>query len=195
MQTNDNCPGSTLILSPGPRNPSLGRGIVTRIFKVASPRPNPFPRLSPTSNPVEVLLGIHCIAMITVSIDRHRLPLSLCSAMWISRSAKMKAIFIGFCSDFKWICGSILNAQVRQPSLRIGFRLSLRFSVCGCGVSAVISLLFKFVCLFLSLCVIMRIFQLSSASRGRRRRHTWPTAALECFRQFGACNYGLWFHF
>jgi len=30
----------------------------------------------------------------------------------------MKAIFIGFCSDFKWICGSILNAEVRQASLR-----------------------------------------------------------------------------
>lgn len=44
---------------------------------------------------------------------------------------------------------------------RFGFNLNLRGR--GCDVSAVISFLFKFVCLFLSLCVIMRIFQLSSA--------------------------------
>lgn len=33
----------------------------------------------------------------------------------------MKEIFIGFCSDFKWICGSILNGKVRQSQPRRTF--------------------------------------------------------------------------
>lgn len=114
--------------------------------------------------------------------------LSLSVSVAISRapSAKMKEIFIGFCSDFKWICGSILNGKVRQQlqpqnqqqqnnnssSINGSHPPSLYSAPLSDPCLVVISILFKFVCLFL----LMRNYE--NLFRCRR-------LSLECFRQFG----------
>lgn len=182
---------------------SRGRGNVARIFKVASPLIRPGRPLSPTisyprSKGTQWSLTLGYFAsrwsqfpLIVIAIIDVFLPRSL--GTWISLSAKMKAIFIGFCSDFKWICGSILNAEVRQaslgfrdPEIRIQPQPPWPWLRCLCGY-----IVFIQICMFISF--FMRNYENLPAVVGRRR-HTWPTA-VECFRSFEACNYGLWFVF
>lgn len=67
-----------------------------------------------------ITMSIDCLMIVSHSIDLSAfLPLSLLLSLLHSLfretpSAEIKEIFIGFCSDFKWICGSILNGKVRQ---------------------------------------------------------------------------------
>lgn len=132
-QTNDNYLGSTNPEYPfscptrylGKCHPKFQSGVTANA--IPSIPYVPRPRLSSNAKPLSAL--VHCIRLQcllivswlsrshcrTINVDVNR-ALSLSHAVAISRapSVKMKEIFIGFCSDFKWICGSILNGKVRR---------------------------------------------------------------------------------
>lgn len=171
--------------------------------RLAAPEPNPFLILSPTPGTKRARWGLIRWSLIVIAIIGNPSHPSISSSLhlhmygspsrqrWKQSLLGFVVILSGFVVRFLMLkCASLRfgsDPRSEKPNPSLCRRIAVTF--CSCDVSAVISFLFKFVCLFLSLCVIMRIFQLSSA----RRRHTRLTA-VECFRPFESCNYGTLVH-